>query len=382
MARDPDQAPDLPGLRDPFAVPAHIGRLEPYQPGKPVEELERELGITGALKMASNENPLGPSPRAMEAAHQVIEDSWLYPDSSAHALRRALADRLGASPDEIVVGSGSNEIIDLLVHTFCMPGADQVVTHRHAFISYALAARAHGVEVIETPVGADLRCDVAALCAAFGPRTRIIFLANPNNPTGAHLTRAEVEEVLARAPARALVVLDEAYHEYAAALDPDYATAMPYRAAHPGIVILRTFSKVHGLAGLRVGYALADRRAAERMHRARRPFNVGGTAQVAALAALDDLEHVERSCAAARDGLVALSSGLAGLGLLVLPSLANFVLVDLGREAEPVYQALLRRGIITRPLRTWGLPRHLRLSLAAPAGIARAIDAMSDALGA
>jgi histidinol-phosphate aminotransferase len=383
MARDRDQMPELwgPG-QGPFVAPEHIERLKPYEPGKPVEELERELGITGAIKMASNENPLGPSPAALEAARRAAAECHLYPDGGSHALRRALAARLNVDLDEVVIGGGSNELIHLLVRTFCMPGRDEVVSHRHAFISYALAARTHGVDIIETPVTPELRCDVDAMCAAFGARTRLVFLATPNNPTGAHLTRAELEQVLERAPARALVVIDEAYHEYAIALASDYATSQPYRTERPSIVTLRTLSKIYGLAGLRVGYAICDRRVSQRINQVRRPFNVSSIAQAAALAALDDQAHVARSCDEARSGLAALASGFSALGLTVLPSLANFVLVDLGREALPVYRALLERGVITRPMAAWGLPRHLRVSLARPPDIARAVEAMRAALRA
>ncbi|HEU5059397.1 MAG TPA: histidinol-phosphate transaminase [Kofleriaceae bacterium] len=366
---------------DPFAVPPNIAALEPYQPGKPIEELERELGVTGIIKLASNENPLGPSPRALEAARAALAAAHLYPDGSGFALRRALVDRLGVEPGEVALGAGSNELIHLLVRTFCRPGEDEVVTHRHAFISYLIAARTHGVEAIETAVRPDdLGCDVDALCAAFGPRTRIVFLANPNNPTGAHLRRAELEQILAALPPRALLVIDEAYHEYASAMDADYPPSQRYRQGRPGIVTLRTFSKIYGLAGLRVGYAVADRRVVAELDRVRRPFNVSSVAQAAALAALDDAEHVARSVEAARAGLPALAAGLGALGLRVLPTLGNFLLVDLGRPAAPIYQALLARGVIARPMGAWGLPGHLRISLGTPAEIERVVAAVRAVL--
>ncbi|HUS63999.1 MAG TPA: histidinol-phosphate transaminase [Kofleriaceae bacterium] len=370
------------GVNDPFSVAGNIEQLAPYQAGKPVEELERELGITRAIKLASNENPLGPSPRALEAAARALEQAHLYPDAGHFAVKRALAERLGVAPAEIVVGGGSNELIHLLVRTFCRPGVDQVVTHRHAFISYAIAAQTHGCEVIETPVsGPDLRCDVDALVAAFGPRTRIVFVANPNNPTGASVARAELERVIEAAPAGALVVIDEAYHEYAAALDPAYASSQPYRRGRASLVTLRTFSKIYGLAGLRVGYGVCDARVAAQIDRVRRPFNVSGIAQAAAVAALDDAAHVERSCHAARAGMEALAAGLGAIGLRALPSLGNFALVDLGgREAGPIYQALLARGVIARPMGAWGLPRHLRISLGRDADNARLLDALRAAI--
>lgn len=363
-----------------LAVPDHVGQLRPYQPGKPIEELERELGIQGAVKMASNENPLGPSPRAVEAVRAHLAAAHLYPDGSAFALKRALAERLEVAPDELVVGAGSNEIIHLLVDTFCQPG-DQVLTHDYAFISYRLAAQARGIEAVTAPVTAELRCDVDALCAAMGPRTRLVFLANPNNPTGAHLRRDELERILEAAPPGALVVVDEAYHEYATALDPGgYPPAQPYRKDVPRLVVLRTFSKIYGLAGLRIGYAVCDRRVAGYIDRVRRPFNASSLAQAAARAALEDTEHVARSVEAARTGLARLAAGLSGHGLTVLPSLGNFVLVGVGREAAPVYQGLLTRGVITRPMGAWGLPRHLRISLGAAAEIDRVIDAMPAVL--
>jgi histidinol-phosphate aminotransferase len=365
---------------DPFSVPDHIEGLEPYQAGKPIEELERELGITGISKLASNENPLGPSPRAIEAAHAALANAHLYPDGSGFALRHRLAERLGVAPGEVALGAGSNELIHLLVRTFCRPGADQLITHRHAFISYRIAARTHGVEVIETEVDRDLRCDVDALCAGFGPRTRIVILANPNNPTGAHLSRAELERILAAAPARALVVVDEAYHEYASALDAGYPSSQPYRRQRPSLVTLRTFSKIYGLAGLRVGYAIADARVVADLDRVRRPFNVSSLAQAAAFAALDDDAHLERSIAEARAGLPALAAGLSSLGLRVLPSLGNFVLCELGREAGGVYQALLSRGVIARPMGAWGLPGHLRVSLGSAAEIDRVVAALRAVL--
>lgn len=369
-----------PGEGERFAVPAHVAALQPYQPGKSIEELARELGVADIVKLASNENPLGPSPRALEAARAALGAAHLYPDGSGFALRRALAERLEVDPGEVALGAGSNELIHLLVRTFCRPGDDQVVTHRNAFISYVIAARTHGVEAIESAVRPDLGCDVDALCSAFGPRTRLVFLANPNNPTGAHLSRRELEQVLAAAPARALVVVDEAYHEYAAALDRDYPAAQPYRRERPGVVTLRTFSKIHGLAGMRVGYAVANRRVVAELDRVRRPFNVSSIAQAAAIAALDDREHVARSVEAARSGLPALAEGLRAIGLGVLPSLGNFVLCDLGRPAAPVYQALLARGVIARPMGAWGLPGHLRISLGTPPEIERALAAVRAVL--
>jgi histidinol-phosphate aminotransferase len=344
-------------------VPGYIEELAPYEPGKPVEELERELGITGAIKLASNENPLGPSPLALKAAHEALSSGNRYPDGGAFRLRRALAERAGVSMGEIALGAGSNEIIDLLVRTFCRPGVDEALTHRYAFMMYRVSCQAHGVTLREAEVGADLACDVDALLGAVNERTRLLFLPNPNNPTGLYLPRPQLERVIEKLPPRILLVVDEAYYEYARAR-PDYAVAEPYRSPErPLIVTLRTFSKAYGLAAMRVGYAVADAKVVAYLNRVRMPFNVGTAAQEAALAALADEAHVERSTRAAAEGMEQLRAGLAGLPVTVYPSAANFVLVDLGRDAGPVYEQLLRRGVIVRPLRPLGLARHVRVTV-------------------
>jgi histidinol-phosphate aminotransferase len=363
-------------------VPQHIEELAPYQPGKPVEELQRELGITNAIKLASNENPLGPSPLALAAAREALAASNRYPDGGAFRLRRALAERAGVTPGEIAVGAGSNELIDLLVRTFCRPGADEVLTHRHAFMMYGVSCQAHGVAMREAPVLPDLGCDVDALLAAVNERTRLVFLPNPNNPTGAYLPRAALERVVQALPPRVLLVVDEAYLEYARER-PDYAIAEPYRSpARPLVVSLRTFSKAYGLASLRVGWAIADARVVAYLDRVRMPFNVGTASQEAALAALGDAAHVERSVRVSAEGMAQLAAGLAALPVTVFPSAANFVLVDLRREAGPVYERLLRRGVIVRPLRPLGLERHVRVTVGTREENARFLEALAAVLEA
>jgi histidinol-phosphate aminotransferase len=363
-------------------VPDNVEGLSPYEPGKPIEELERELGVTGAIKLASNENPLGPSPKGQRAAETALRHGSRYPDGGGHALRQALAARLKVSVDEIVLGSGSNDLIDLLVRTFCVPGRDEVVTHRYAFLMYKVACGAHGVKLVEAPVSDELGCDVDALAAAVTPRTKLVFLPNPNNPTGGYVARAGLERLFEKLPRGVVLVVDEAYHEYAARLRPDYPDAESYRSPErPLLVTLRTFSKIYGLAGLRIGYAVTDRRIASYLNRVRLPFNTSSPAQEAALAALDDGEHVERSWRANEAGLKALSAGFQALGLRVHPSVANFVLVDVGREAAPVYEALLRKGVIVRALRPAGLPNHLRVSVGTGEEIVRALAAFAEVLG-
>jgi len=362
-------------------VPENVRTLRPYQPGKPLEELERELGISGAIKIASNENPMGPSPKAVEAARRAAADVHFYPDGGSYKLRRAVAERLSVEPDELVFGSGCNEIIHLIVHAFCRPGIDRVVTHKYAFISYKLAALAHNVPFTEAEVTSRLGCDVDALIAAISDDTRVVFLANPNNPTGAHLSKAQLERVMAAIPTTTLLVVDEAYHEYAVA-GADYPNALDYRkTGGPLMIVLRTFSKIYGLAGMRVGYGVGNAGLIDFVNRVRRPFNVNSIAQEAALAALDDHEHVQRSAEAARSGISALSQALSGLGLNVYPSLGNFVLVDVNKDALEVYDALLRQGVIVRPMGAWGLPRCLRISVGTPEQTERVTAALCTVLG-
>jgi histidinol-phosphate aminotransferase len=360
-------------------VPPNIEALVPYEPGKPVEELERELGISGAIKLASNENAFGASPRALEAAHAALAQTHRYPDGGAYRLRLTLAEHTGLPMDQIVVGNGSSELIDLAVRVFCAPGRDEVLTHRYAFVSYRLVTQAHGVAFREVPLRADLSLDVDVLLAAVGERTKLVFLPNPNNPTGRHVPRADLERLIAGLPRRVVLVVDEAYHEYAAAL-PDYALAEPYRRQHPLLLSLRTFSKIYGLAGLRVGYGLADARVVGYLNRVRPAFNVGAAAQEAARAALADTAHLERSLRGNADGRAQLQAGLGRLGLHTTPSATNFVLVDVGRDAAPVYDSLLRRGVIVRPLRPQGLPRHLRISVGTRDENERALAALAAVL--
>jgi histidinol-phosphate aminotransferase len=361
-----------------------VRALSPYQPGKPVEELERELGITGAIKVASNENPLGPSPRAIAAAGAALADAHYYPDSGQVVLRRALAARLGVTPAEVLVSNGADDLLHHLVSAFCRPGVDQVVTPRYGFISYRLAAQLRDVPFVETAATAALRPDVDALCAAFGPATRVVFLGHPGNPTGAALTRAELERVLAAAPPHAIVVLDEAYHEFARVLLDDYPSGLDYhrRGARRSLVVARTFSKAYGLAGLRVGYAVADPGLVGYLDRVRRPFNVNSIGQAAALAALDDDDHVARTVELTRSGMAFLRRELTALGAVAHPSAANFVLVDVGREAQPCYEALLRRGVIVRPMTAWGLPRCVRVSIGTAEQCERVVAAFRAVLAA
>lgn len=363
-------------------VPERIRKLAPYVPGKPVEELERELGITGAVKLASNENPLGPSPKGVAAAQAALLDAARYPDANGTLLRRDLAARHGCAPEEIVLGNGSNDLIDLAVRVMCEPGQDEVVTHAHSFWMIKVSGQAHGVAVHDAPVRADLSCDVDALLARVTARTKVVFLPNPNNPTGTIVSRADVEKVVDGLPARVLLVLDEAYHEYAMADVAGHPDGTTFRARRPLLLTLRTFSKAYGLAALRIGYGIGDRRLIGYLDRVRMPFNTTTAGQAAARAALGDGDFVRRSIDANRAGRTQLVDGLRQLGLTVTPGATNFVLVEIGPTALAVYDALLRQGVIVRPTKAAALPNHLRVSIGLPEENARALAAFARVLAA
>ncbi|MBX3269997.1 MAG: histidinol-phosphate transaminase [Sandaracinaceae bacterium] len=328
-------------------VPPNVERLVPYSPGKPVEELERELGITGAVKLASNENPWGPSPAAIEAMRAAAAGVHRYPDAAAWELRRALAAHHGVSMDELVVGNGSNELIDLVCRTYAGPG-DHAVIGAPSFVCYALGLTAADVPFDEVPLREHLAWDLPAMAARVNAATRIVFVANPNNPTGAHVGGAELEAFLRSVPEHVLVVLDEAYVEFADAAD--YVSALALRETRERLIVLRTFSKAYGLAACRVGYAIGRPEVVEYLNRTRAPFNVSAIAQAAARAALADPAHVAAYVEKNRAERARVVAALGGLGLRVAPSQANFVLVDYARDNRAVYDALLRMGVIVRPM--------------------------------
>ena len=363
-------------------VEAAIAKIAPYEPGKPIEELERELGHAwgegGAIKLASNENPYGPSPLGIAAAQKALASANLYPDGGSFALRTKLAARHGVDTAQILVGAGSNEIIDLLVQTFCAEG-DEVVAPQYSFIAYKLAAEKNRRPFREAPTAPSLQYDVDAILGAVGPRTKILFFANPNNPTGAYLQRGEFERLVAELPPRVLLVADEAYFEFASA--SDYPDARQYLKRRARMATLRTFSKIYGLAGLRVGYMIASAELNDFVNRIRLPFNVAATAQAAALAALDDEAHVQR----AREGngaeLPRLSEALRKLGLEVYPSQTNFLLAGFGaRDGRQLYQALLHKGVIVRPMNGYGLPHHLRITVGTREENVRLVRAIEEVL--
>ncbi|MGH8250058.1 MAG: histidinol-phosphate transaminase [Steroidobacteraceae bacterium] len=359
-----------------------IRNLAPYIPGKPPEQLERELGIKDSIKLASNENPLGPGPRALAALKDAIAGVGMYPDGSGHVLRSRLAQAHGIDISQVTLGNGSNDLLVLLAETFLTPDSEAVYS-QYAFAVYPIAVQAAGAAARIPQANAaghrmPLGHDPAAFAAAIGSRTRLLFVANPNNPTGTWLDERELETLLRTIPPDVIVVIDEAYHEYAVGLGVPDATR--WLSRHPNLVVTRTFSKAFGLAGLRVGYSLSHPDLAELLNRVRQPFNVSVAGLAAAVAAVDDSEHLERTLAVNREGLEYLRTGLAGLGLGVLPSAANFVLCDVGRPAAPISDALQRQGVIVRPVANYGLPNHLRITTGTRQQNERALAAMAGAL--
>lgn len=359
-----------------LALP-HVRALAPYQPGKPIEELEREYGVTNAIKLASNENPFGPSPRAMAAIGKLLDGLARYPDGSGFALKRALAAKLGVSADRLTLGNGSNDVLELCARAFAGPG-DEIVYSRHAFAVYAIAAQAVGARGIEVPTNGYAH-DLAAIAGAVTPRTKLVYLANPNNPTGTWFDRAALEEFLAVVPERVAVVLDEAYFEYVC--ESSYPNGIEYLARFPNLVVTRTFSKAYGLAGLRIGYAISDSAIAGLLNRVRQPFNVNSLALAAGEAALGDEAFVAHTRTANAEGMQTLVRGFDRLGLRHIPSAGNFVCVEVG-DAMRVYEKLLRRGVIVRPVANYGMPRHLRVTVGRPEENARFLDALAESLGA
>jgi histidinol-phosphate aminotransferase len=358
-------------------VPDYIRSLIPYAPGKPIEEVEREIGIANSIKLASNENPLGPSPLALDAMRQKLTKLHLYPDGDCFYLKDALTAKLNVAPEQLIFGNGSNEIIELAIRTFMRAG-DEAVMARQAFVVYKLVVQAVGGISQEVPLR-NFTHDLEAIVAAIGPKTRIVFLANPNNPTGTIYRKAQWEAFLKQIPDEILIIVDEAYFEYVEAAD--YPDSLDYHQQGKTLLTLRTFSKLYGLAGLRIGYGIADKEIISLMHRVRQPFNVNAPAQWGALAALNDGEHVRRSLDNNQQGLGYLTAEFARLGIEYVPSHANFILLRVGK-GEDVFNRLLAQGIIVRPTAGYQLPEHLRVTIGTMDENRKFIDALKKALGA
>jgi histidinol-phosphate aminotransferase len=355
----------------------HILGIAPYEPGKPIEELERELGIHDAIKLASNENPLPPSERVQKALAAALADLNRYPDGSGFYLRQALAKKHGLTPDHVVLGNGSNELIELLVRAFLRPGDEAVVPHP-SFVVYPMIVQAAGGIRVMVMLK-DYKLDLEAMARAITPMTKLVFIANPNNPTATMVTADEVEAFMHKVPERTIVVFDEAYVEFA--LGPDFPDSLAYVKQGRKVVVLRTFSKAASLAGLRVGYGIADPDAISLMNRIRQPFNVNSLAQAAALAALEDESHILECVRMIEAGRHYLYDEFKALGLKYVPARANFILVDVGRSAADIYQKLLLQGVIVRPMTSFGMESALRVTVGTPEENRRLIKALKTVLG-
>ena len=355
----------------------NVLEIQPYTPGKPISEVQRELGLTDVVKLASNENSLGPSPKALEAVRAALADSHLYPDAGCVDLRAALAERLGIPATTIAVGNGSDELLTTLAMALVTPG-DEVVYAAPSFISYPLVAKRLGAKPVAVPLTSDERHDLAAMASACTDRTRVIFIANPNNPTGTIVRTDEVAEFIDRVPEHVLVVFDEAYYEYVQS--EDYPKTLPLVLDRRRVAVMRTVSKAYGLAGFRVGYMLGPEWLVDAVDRLRHPFNVSSIAQVAALAALRDQEHVARSVEMNRAGLQRVHRLFDELGMPYADSHANFAWVDTGRPAPELFQAMLRKGVIIRPGHIFGRPTHQRVTIGTPAEMDRFAAVLQEVL--
>lgn len=330
-----------------ISAPEYISSIRPYVPGKPIEELERELGIKGSIKLASNENPLGPSPLATEAVRNALNSLNRYPDGSGYYLRKELSKRLSVEPENIVLGNGSNELLDIAVRTFLRPG-DEAVMAEPSFVVYSMAVQSIGARPVQVPLK-DYTHDLKTMLEAVTDRSRIVFIANPNNPTGTINRKDEFDLFIERLPEGILTVVDEAYYEYVS--DPEYAESMKHFRQGKDILILRTFSKIYGLAGLRIGYGIAQNHITDEMNKVREPFNINSAAQVAALNALDDTEHLRKSMENNERGKSYLYRELEKLGLDFVPTEANFIYLRI-KGSLALYERLLKKGVIIRPMGT------------------------------
>ncbi|MBI5076386.1 MAG: histidinol-phosphate transaminase [Nitrospirae bacterium] len=348
--------------------PDYINAIQPYVPGKPIEELERELGISNSIKLASNENPLGPSPEALKAIKDSFADLNRYPDGAGYYLKNTLSEMLAISPDELILGNGSNELLDIAARTYLQAG-DEAVMASPSFVVYGMAVQSVGGKSIQVPLK-DFRHDLKAMAAAITPKTKMVFIANPNNPTGTINTKDEFDTLMEKMTDNMLVVIDEAYYEYVSA--PDYADSMKHFRAGRNILILRTFSKIYGLAGLRIGYGIAKKGILTDMNRLREPFNTNSVAQKAALAALKDKAHVAASRGTNAEGKEYLYQQLAALNIAYVPTEANFIYIPIN-DSIAINNSLMKKGVIIRPMG----PKAIRVTIGLPEENKRFIEALT-----
>ncbi|WP_248924836.1 histidinol-phosphate transaminase [Paenibacillus hamazuiensis] len=361
-------------------VPAReaLRKLKPYSPGKPIWEVQQELGLTHVVKLASNENPLGASPKALQAIRDSLADIHRYPDSHTSLLKTALSEKYGFSPNQFIAGNGADELITLISETFLEAG-DEIVVPAPSFSEYEFGALLMGAEPIIVPLRDGYRYDVDDLLQAVTPRTKLIYLCSPNNPTGTYLPKPELERLLGALPPRVLVVYDSAYAHYAT--EADYCDGMEFVRRGFPLIVLQTFSKIYGLAGIRVGFAVAPEPVTSSIAQVKEPFNVNALAQAAAAAALQDDAHVEASRRVNEAGRTQLYAGLQKLGVRFTESMSNFVLVDLETNAKSIYDKLMAKGVIVRYGAIWGLPDHLRITVGTFEENEALLRALEDVLG-
>ncbi|EAT13119.1 histidinol-phosphate transaminase [Bermanella marisrubri] len=338
-----------------------VKELRPYQPGKPIDELAREFGLAveDIVKLASNENPLGPSPKAITAIEKALKELTRYPDGNGFNLKKILSEKLEVAPAQITLGNGSSDILEFIVKCFVNDG-DEVVVSQHAFAIYGLVAKMQGGVVTQVPAK-NWGHDLEAMAAAISDKTKVVFVTNPNNPTGTWNTKAEVDAFLAKVPKHVVVLLDEAYFEYVH--KPDYPNGIDYLKDYPNLVVTRTFSKAYGLASLRVGYGISSEELADLMNRVRPPFNVDSLALAAAEATLKDDAYVRQSIQLNDDGMAQLEQGFDQLNVKWIPSVGNFICFEVTGKAAEIYQGLLEKGVIVRPVAGYEMPDHLRVSI-------------------
>ncbi len=357
-----------------------IQKLKPYQPGKPISELEREYGVTNIIKLASNENPLGCGKKAKQAIEKEIAEISLYPDGNGFELKSAISEKFNVEQSKVTIGNGSNEILELVARVFLTPEYNAVFS-QYSFAVYPIVTQAVGAAMKIVPALAEdsdspLGHDLEAMLQAIDTNTRVVFLANPNNPTGTWIKKDQLFAFLKQVPANVIVVVDEAYLEYVE--EDDYASALELVNDLPNLLVTRTFSKVYGLAGLRIGYSISGDEIANLLNRARQPFNVNSLAQAAAVAALADDEHVQHSVTTNTAGLRQLSAFFESQGLDYIPSVGNFICVKVGNKANEIYEGLLRAGVIVRPVDNYGMGEYLRITVGLPEQNQRMIDTITE----
>ena len=352
---------------------ARINSLPTYTPGKPIEELQRELGFNDPIKLASNENPLGPSPLVLDKIKEATSSVHIYPDGDCHALKKKISFKEEILPNQIVLGNGSNEVLELVAHTFLEKG-DEAIMGEFCFIVYPIVAQLSEAKIVRIPME-NLALDLDDVLRHVNQETKVVFIANPNNPTGSRSTKKEMEDFLNKVPDNVIIVIDEAYAEY---MSGENLNVSKFIDKHENLIILKPFSKAYGLAGLRVGYGMANATLISLLNKPREPFNVNQLAQVAAIAALEDEKHVEKSIELNKKGMSYLKSEFAKMNIKAHPSYANFVLIEFKSEARIVYEELLKRGIITRPLENYGLLNHLRITVGLESENAKLVGALKE----